>query len=382
MQSILAYVLAAVAGVVIAHFISRAPELRFMRLSQLILVPACFVAGVYCSSEVGGLMGFVFFIAVLGVLVLLLAPNLAHLFGSGLSNLLDPQDWTPTEEEIALRPIQRLIDKDQFHPALAELDELLKTHKPTYEALLLKAKLLNHLGGWDEAVTTLLSLIGLSHSTPQQLAVMDYLAGLEQHRPEPPGPVATGTRRIQIRHELVLLQTDATEGEAPLHKAIPPGTYKVERILHRNRRWLKLAEENWGNAEMCWEAIVASDRPAGAPAKSGLFWRIAQMHGAVTNALKSKRIPRRHMQAAAQKLYHEANECIRRDNWPQALPLLQKASEYDPDRYEIAYRWVQAVRQTASDAATAQVVSQVLKQSLWTESEQYMLQELKKPLAK
>jgi ferritin-like metal-binding protein YciE len=133
---------------------------------------------------------------------------------------------------------------------------------------------------------------------------------------------------------------------------------------------------------MCWEAIVASDRPAGAPAKSGLFWRIAQMHGAVTNALKSKRIPRRHMQAAAQKLYHEANECIRRDNWPQALPLLQKASEYDPDRYEIAYRWVQAVRQTASDAATAQVVSQVLKQSLWTESEQYMLQELKKPLAK
>jgi hypothetical protein len=43
MHSIFAYLLAAGAGVLIAHFISRAPELRFMRLSQLILVPAAMV---------------------------------------------------------------------------------------------------------------------------------------------------------------------------------------------------------------------------------------------------------------------------------------------------------------------------------------------------
>jgi thioredoxin-like negative regulator of GroEL len=380
MHSILAYVLAAGAGVLIAHFISRAPELRFMRLSQLIFIPAAMVLCVYVSSEVGGLMGLVFFIAILGFLVLLLAPNIAHLCGAGLSNFLDPQDWTPAEEEIALRPIRRLIDKDQFHPALTELDELLKKRKPTYEALLLKAKLLHHLGGWDEAAATLLSLIELSHTTEQQLMVMEFLALLEEHHPDTPGPRVVGARRIQIRHELVLFQI---AGDAsPLHKEIPPGAYKVEETFHRHRRWLKLAGEDWGNAEMCWEAIMAIDRPAAAPPKKGLFWPIARMHQAVTTAIKSKRKPRRHLQGEAQKLFHEAKEFIHRDDWRQALPLLQKASECDPDRYEIAYRWVQAVRHTASDAATAQVVSQVLKQSLWTENEQYMLQQLKQPLAK
>jgi thioredoxin-like negative regulator of GroEL len=317
--------------------------------------------------------GLVFFVALLGLLALLLAPNVAYLCGAGLSNLLDPQDWTSGEEEIALKPIRRLIDKDQFHPALTELDELLKKHKPTYEALLLKAKLLNHLGGWDEAVATLLSLIELSQSVEQQLVVMEFLALLEEHHPDPPKPLVAGARRIQIRHELVLFQMAGED--PPLHKAIPPGAFKVEATLHRDRRWLKLAGEDWGNAEMCWEAVLASDRPGGAPAKKGLFRPIARMHQAVTTAIAAKRKPRRQVQAEAQKLFHEANEFVRREDWRQALPLLQQASACDPDRYEIAYRWVQAVRHTA------QVVSQVLKQSLWTESEQYMLQQLKQPLA-
>jgi thioredoxin-like negative regulator of GroEL len=386
MHSILVYLLAAGAGVLIAHFISRAPELRFMRLSQLIFVPAAMVLCVYFlpdgsgSSAAGDLGGLVCFVAVLGFLVLLLAPNMAHLCGAGLSNFLDPQDWTSADEEIALRPIRRLIDKDQFHPALAELDELLKKHKPTYEALLLKARLLYHLGGWDEAVATLLNLIELSQTTQQQLMVMEFLALLEEHHPNPPKPLATGARRIRIRHELVLFQTAGDT--SPLHKAIPPGAYEIEEIFRRHRRWLKLAGEDWGNAEMCWEAILAIDRPAAAPPKKGLFWPIARMHQAVSAALKSKRQPRRHLQAEAQKLFHEAKEFIRRDDWHQARPLLQKASACDPDRYEIAYRWVQAVRHTASDAATAQVVSQVLKQSLWTENEQHMLQQLRQPFAK
>jgi tetratricopeptide (TPR) repeat protein len=390
MHSILAYVLAAGAGVLIAHFVSRAPELRFMRLSQLIFVPAAMVLCVYFlpdasgSSVVGGLAGFVCFLGGLGFLALLLAPNIAHLCGAGLSNLLDPQDWTPAEEEIALRPIQRLIDKNQFHPALTELDELLQKRKPTYEALLLKVKLLNHLGGWDEAVATLLRLIDLSHTAEQQLAVMEYLALLEQHQPEASGPRIASTRRIQIRHELVLFQTDAGEGTATLHKVVSPGAYKVEEILHRNRRWLKLSGENWGNAEMCWEAILANERPAAAPPKpmKGLSWRIARIHGSITAALKIRRKPRREQQAEAQKLFQEAKEWIRREDWRHAVPLLQRASECDPDRYEIAYRWAQAVRHTASDATTAQVVNQVLAQSLWTEQEQDMLQRLKQPLAK
>jgi hypothetical protein len=61
---------------------------------------------------------------------------------------------------------------------------------------------------------------------------------------------------------------------------------------------------------------------------------------------------------------------------------LFSASDRDPDRYEIAYRWVLAVRHTANDAVTAQAVSQVLQQSQWTENERHMLHQLKSPVAK
>jgi tetratricopeptide (TPR) repeat protein len=322
--------------------------------------------------------GFICFLVVLIFLVLLLAPNIAHHCGAALSNFLDPQDWTPAEEEIALRPIRRLIDKDNYRQALAELDELLKKHKPTYEAVLTKARLLHHIGRADETVATLLRLIELSHSTEQQLAVMEMLAFLEENHQDPPNPPASGTRRIQIHHELVLFQTT---GEAStLHKEIPPGTYEVEDVQHRNHRWLKLAGEDWGNAAMCWEAILASHRPPAAPPKKGLFWQIARMHQAITTAIRGK--PRRQLLVEAQKLLNEANQFICRDDWQKALPLLQKASACDPDRYEIAYRWALAVRHTSNDAATAEMVSQILQQSQWSENEQQMLQQLKRPLAK
>ena len=37
----------------------------------------------------------------------------------------------------------------QYYQALGDLDALLKKHKPTYEALLLHAKLLHHFGRLD-----------------------------------------------------------------------------------------------------------------------------------------------------------------------------------------------------------------------------------------
>jgi tetratricopeptide (TPR) repeat protein len=369
MHSSLPYLIAAGAGVLIALFISRAPELRSMRLSQLVLVPAamvmCAAGGVFC------VLGLVF-------LAFLLAPNIAHYLGAGLSNFLDSYDWTPTEEEIALRPIRLLIDKDNYRQALAELDELLKKHKPTYEAVLLKAKLLHHIGRVDETVATLPGLIALSKSTAQQLAVMQLLAFLEEHHQDPPKPPAPGTRRIEIHHELVLFQTSGDD--APPHKEIPPGTYEVEEILHRNRRWLKLAGEDWGNAEVCWEAVLAIHRPPAAPQKKGLFWRIARMHQTITIAIKGK--PHGQQMAEAQSLFKEANQFIRLDDWQKAVPLLQKASACDPDRYEFAYRWVQAVRHTANDDVTAQAVSRVLQQSHWTRDEQDMLNQLKQPTVK
>ena len=103
------------------------------------------------------------------------------------------------------------------------------------------------------------------------------------------------------------------------------------------------------------------------------------MHHAIGSAFHRK--SRRHLQAEAQRLFNEAKDSIRCADWQQARNLLQRASACDPDRYEIAYRWAQAVRQTSNDAATAQVVNQILQQSIWTESEQAMLLQLKQPLA-
>ncbi len=383
MHSILAYLLAAGAGVLLAYFISRPPELRVMRLSQLLFVPAAMAAAVYFlpdargSSAVLEMGRFTCFLAVLGFLALLLSPNIAHYCGAGLSNFLDPQDWTSAGEEIALRPIRRLIDKDQCLQALAELDELLRTRKPTYESLLTRAKLLHHFGRVDETVATLLGLIELSQTTEQQLAVMELLALLGEHRPSAPKTPAPGARTMRIDHELVLFQTAGDA--APLHKEIPPGAYQVEEILHRNHLWLKLAGEDWGNAQICWEAVLAVPRQAGAPARKNLFRQIARMHQAVSIAIKGK--PRLQLQAEAQKLFNEASQLIRRDDWQKALPLLRQASACDPDCYEIAYRWAQAVRHTAGSAAAAEAVNQVLRQSQWSDDEQEMLRQLKRPLA-
>jgi thioredoxin-like negative regulator of GroEL len=377
MSLILTYLAAAGIGALIAHFISRAPELRSMRLAQLVLIPAAMVLCVYCST-VQGVEGFIYFVAVVGFLAVLLAPSIACHCGAGLSNFLDAYDWTPTEQEIALLPIRRLIDKDQYNEALAELDELLKNHKPTYEALLIKAKLLHHFGSVDETEATLASLIALSKTIEQQLAVMELLALLEKQYQPAKKPLASGPRRIEIRHELILFQTTGTTS-AP-HKVIPPGQYEVEETFHRNRRWLKLAGEDWGNADMCWDAVLAVPHPDAAPQKKGILWRIVQMQQAITLAIKGK--PRIQLQAEAQKLFDEANQFIRREDWHAAAPLLQKASACDPDRYEIAYRWALAVRHTSNDAVTAQTVSQILRQSQWTVNERHMLQQLKAPVAK
>src|SRR5580704_4817932 len=113
MHSTVAYVLAAAAGLALAHFISRSPDLRRMRLSQLILVPPAMVWCVYFlpspgESGIASIGKFSSFLVGLFALIVLLTPNLAHHCGSLLTNFLDPMDWTPAEEEMALRPIRRL----------------------------------------------------------------------------------------------------------------------------------------------------------------------------------------------------------------------------------------------------------------------------------
>jgi tetratricopeptide (TPR) repeat protein len=298
----------------------------------------------------------------LGGLIAWLAPKLAGGGAAGLVGFLDRQNWTPSEEEIALRPIRRLIDQDHYREALAGLEKLLDQHRPTYEALLLKAKLHYHIGGIDQTTAALVQSIGLSHTTEQQLAVMELLAQIEEQQPPASHPPAGGTRRLSLGLELILFPPAAKDRS--LHKTIPPGSYDVEETLHGKLLWLKLANEDWGNAEICWEAARASLPPPFVPQKRAIF----------------KRKSRLDQQAEAQALLKEANIFIRQEDWPRALPLLQKASASHPDHYEIAYRWAQAVRRTADDATAAAAVERILQQSQWTPSEQQMLLQLKRPL--
>jgi tetratricopeptide (TPR) repeat protein len=379
MHSTLSYILVAGVGLLVAHLISRPAELRSLRLSQLIFVPACFIGAFYLMSPeegIGELMGF---LVVLGFLIILLTPNIAYLCGTGLSNFLDPQDWTSEEEEIALRPIQRLIDKQQFGQALNDLDELLKTHRPTYEAVFMKARLLHQLGSVDETVATLLSALRLSKSAAQQTAVMETLDFMGADIEDASQPIVAGIRHVEIHHELVLCQMDNANDldRPPVTREIFPGAYRVEETIHRNRRWLKLAGEHWGNAEICWEAMAEPE--AIASQTNGFLRVIARLHQTVTKAVTRK--PPRQKQNEAKDLYRQASLLIRHNEWGKAAPLLQRAAEYFPDHFEIAYRWVQAVRLTAGDDDTERAVSQALSRSRWTEHEEEMIRALRKPVS-
>jgi thioredoxin-like negative regulator of GroEL len=126
---------------------------------------------------------------------------------------------------------------------------------------------------------------------------------------------------------------------------------------------------------MCWETVAAVDPASAASGGKSLWGPIARMHQAISSGITS-RSPR-HKKAESQRLLAEANQCIRRGDWQSAVPLLQNASAFDPHHYEIAYRWAQAIRQTADHNAAAKVINQVLRQSGWTESEQQMLQQLR-----
>src|SRR4051794_7940500 len=86
MGFILAYIVVGGVGLLIAHLLSRAPDLRPMRLSQLILVPALMVFA-FCVST-----NFATYLAAMGLLGLLLAPNIGFYCGQSLWDFLDTKD--------------------------------------------------------------------------------------------------------------------------------------------------------------------------------------------------------------------------------------------------------------------------------------------------
>lgn len=311
--------------------------------------------------------------ATIGGLLLWLAPKISGVGAAGLTGFLDRQEWTPAEEEIGLRSVRRLIDADRFREALTELEVLLKKHPPTYEALMIRAKLLYHFGRIEETGATLVKLIGLSKTTEQQLAVMELLAVLEGLQPPATRPAAAGRRRFRITHELVLFPSSGT-GRS-VHRAIPPGDYEVEETAHDKHIWLKLAGEDWGNAVICWQAARAMARPSAAQAGKGFFTWWA---GLGAGASEGKGRIHAHMEARG--LLKEANALIRNGDWAGAAPLLERASAGDPEQFEIAHRWAQAIRRTADDTTRTRAVAKILKQSRWTPHEQEMLRQLQRPL--
>src|SRR5258708_6756854 len=124
MALIIADIVVGSLGFLLAYLLSRPPELRPLRLSQLILVPAGTILGFNLLAHARGLVGVANFengtmyVAVTGFMGVLLAPNIAFHLGQRFCNFLDPQDWTPLVQEIKLRPIQRMIERDQYHEAL------------------------------------------------------------------------------------------------------------------------------------------------------------------------------------------------------------------------------------------------------------------------
>ena len=383
MISILMSILAAALGFSIALFLSRAPELRPLRLSQLIFVPLAMVLAVHLLPNPHGryvaadVQNFIPYVGVAGFVALLLSPNIAHYCGLAFTNLVDPHDWKPSEEEIELRPVQRLIDREKHAEALALLDSLLKSQKPTYEALLLKTRLLYHFQNVPETLDTLLRMLSLSKSTAQRVAVMEGIMAIAAQRPPaipcPPTAQAGGqpARRMRTQHELLLTPVGATN--LSVHSEIPPGVYEVETIILGGQPWLQLVGETWGTYGMCWEAVQcpeAQPEIAAGPNHPFLAW-IARMHRKIGYALSGS--PDFQAQTEARKLLKEANEFIRRMQWSQALPLLQKAAACDPHCYEIAYRLVEATRRCEGREGVNRTLRRVLRQSNWSENEETML---------
>lgn len=377
MHGIVSYIVAALLGLAAAYILTRPPELQTMRLSQFIFLPLAFLAANAVMPRSGDdqqtvMQCLVEFTLIMVFLAILVAPNIAFFCGAGLTNFLDPMDWTPDEEEIALRPIVRLIDSGRYEEAFDELEALFKTHKPTFEALHLRAKLLNHYQRFPETVAVLLQMVRLSRSPQQQKTAMELFDSLGAHRNIGSNTYKPGSRSVRISHELLLFNAEMENRPAP--REILPGEYSVEEIQVGRDRWLVLAGERWGNLECYWEAV--REEPAQPGPKRGFLYRVASLHQRVFYAVKGK--PWRKAKADSKALQKEANEFIRQGDWTRALPLLEKASADDPDCYEIAYRLIQATHHAGTPVQTRFLLDKVLVQSRWTDNELRMLKDLRR----
>jgi hypothetical protein len=356
------------AGAVLAHFVSRAPELARLRRIQMVCVPFVLVMGCALlpdagAATIGDMARLPTFVLTMFVLALLIAPSIAFHCGAGFTNLIDPQNWTPANEELALNPIRKLIDRDLHREALHELERLLQTHEASYEALLLKTKLLFHFSSHHATVATLLQMIRLSQTPAQQMAVMESLHALEKEFGGVATPRTTESPKVfSLDHELILFDS---VGDDPIkHEILPPGSYDVEEVMLGHVRWLKLKGSDWGNQIACWEA---AKRPATTDGDPG-------------GDLAKTSIPGQTMaqpvlaQAKARELKKRAILLIQEERWDEAVETLLGAFRCDPGNHEIAYRLMEAARRKGPGQEVQQLLKEVVKSGSWTEQELELLQ--------
>lgn len=170
----------ALVGAALAWFATRAAELRHLRLVQILLTPAIAVA-IYLqfpsgpanrNNFAGELLGLLTYLLPVAIVAVLFAPNIAYAVGYGLQNVIDPQDWQPSHQEIDLQEVRRLVRQEDYRSALRELDQRLKRALPNYEALLLQAQLRFHFGNRKAARQTLLRMLALTTHAEQQANIM------------------------------------------------------------------------------------------------------------------------------------------------------------------------------------------------------------------
>ncbi len=357
------------AGIGLAHLVSRAPELHRLRRIQAICFPVILLVGFGLlpfgsgRNALGDLACFTAFLVPVALMAILLAPSLAFNCGAGFVTFLDPPNWTPAHEEIRLGHVQKMIDHDRHQDALDELEELLKKHEPTYEALLLKTKLLFHFTSHNASAATLLQMIPLCRSFQQQMAVMESLQALvRQFACVPVSRTAESPTQFELMHELLLFE--GRGNDLSRHKMIEPGTYEVEEIRVGQARWIKLKGTDWGNHLACWESVrrVAAVEPS-------LGRRVARRLLAAPDGE-----PMVLAQAKARELLKQALQLTDEEKWGEAVSVLHEAFRYDPRNYEIAFRLMEAARRNGSKARTRDLLKEVGRMGTWTEREWNLLQ--------
>ena len=178
-------------GLCLGFIVTHPVELRHRRLLHMALIPALLVGmrllipdGRDVTTNVSGFMGFLVPMILLAVL---LAPSLGWIVSGALVNVLDNPDNRPVHT-LELHQVRRRIRSGLIEEAYQLLTRNLRSTKPTYEAMYLKAALEQEMGMTVRARRTVRQMGRFaSHGTQKQFVaeVLRSLQEPESHRGTP-----------------------------------------------------------------------------------------------------------------------------------------------------------------------------------------------------